>query len=222
MMLSEEEIEAAENGMDPTQVGKQRGLSNSKYRKWPGGVVPYTLDKDADSVFKRGAIFSAIKEWEEKTCIKFVKRTTQKAYIEFTVQDGCWSQVGRTGRKQQISLGFGCGYHGIAVHEIGHALGFWHEQSRPDRDRYVEIIWDNIEESQKHNFRKYSTSSINSLNVPYDYGSIMHYGKRDFSKFPYLLTTIKPKRSGVSIGQRKHLSPLDVKQMNLYYECNKK
>ena len=76
--------------------------------------------------------------------------------------------------------------------------------------------------AQKHNFRKYSTSSINSLNVPYDYGSIMHYGKRDFSKFPYLLTTIKPKKSGVSIGQRKHLSALDVRQMNLYYECNKK
>lgn len=50
-MLSEEEIEAAENGMDPTQVGKQRGLSNSKYRKWPGGVVPYTLDEDAGNCF---------------------------------------------------------------------------------------------------------------------------------------------------------------------------
>ena len=51
MMLSEEEIEAAENGMDPTQVGKQRGLSNSKYRKWPGGVVSYTLDEDAGNCF---------------------------------------------------------------------------------------------------------------------------------------------------------------------------
>lgn len=51
MMLSEEEIEAAENGMDPTQVGKQRGLSNSKYSKWPGGVVPYTLDEDAGNCF---------------------------------------------------------------------------------------------------------------------------------------------------------------------------
>ena len=47
MMLSEEKIQAAENGEDPTKVGSARGLSNSNYRKWPGGIVPYTLRDDA-------------------------------------------------------------------------------------------------------------------------------------------------------------------------------
>ena len=73
---------------------------------------------------------------------------------------------------------------------------------------------------QKHNFRKYSHGTIDSLGVPYDYGSIMHYGKRDFAKWPWQ-TTIKTK-NGASIGQRSHLSALDVKQMNLFYDCNKK
>ena len=33
------------------------------------------------------AILSAMKEWEEKTCIKFKPRTTEKDYIEF-IDDG--------------------------------------------------------------------------------------------------------------------------------------
>lgn len=231
MMISEQQIRVAEQGGDVDAVGQSRqtrGLSTSK--QWPGGVVPYVIHTSAkNSVLNswgvkgptERAIHSAMNEWEQKTCVRFVPRTNQEDYIEFFDGSGCWSYVGRVGGKQQISISSSvlkpCFFHGIVLHEIGHALGFWHEQSRPDRDNYVQINWDNIKEDSKHNFRKYGHSNIDSLGVPYDYGSIMHYGKRDFARWPWQIT-IKTKDSS-EIGQRSHLSPLDVKQMRMYYKC---
>jgi hypothetical protein len=65
------------------------------------------------------------------------------------------------------------------LHELVHAMGMWHEQSNANRSDYVEIQWDNIEEEKEHNFNRRSTST--DLGVYYDYGSIMHYDKYEFS-----------------------------------------
>ena len=64
---------------------------------------------------------------------------------------------------------------GIVVHEVGHAMGFYHEQSRPDRDDYVVVSKENIQDDREGNFNKYSTNIIDNQNIPYDYSSDMHY-----------------------------------------------
>ena len=65
---------------------------------------------------------------------------------------------------------------GVVAHEVGHAIGFEHEQSRPDRDKYVVVNLENIHDDMEESFEKYGKSIINNQNVEYDYSSDMHYG----------------------------------------------
>ena len=71
---------------------------------------------------------------------------------------------------------------GIIQHEMMHALGFYHEQSRPDRDDFVTIKWDAIPTVMYSNFDKYETSYVTTQDIAYDYGSVMHYAAYDFSQ----------------------------------------
>lgn len=72
----------------------------------------------------------------------------------------------------------GCGRVGVIVHELAHALGFWHEQSRTDRDDHITIVKENIHPLMLRNFKKYGHDLTDPLGVKYDYDSIMHYGER--------------------------------------------
>lgn len=81
-----------------------------------------------------------------------------------------------------MKKGFGCVHVGIAVHEMLHASGFWHEQSRPDRDQFVSIHWENIMPGLENNFARYSRAEVDTLSLAYDTGSVMHYAANAFSK----------------------------------------
>lgn len=87
-----------------------------------------------------------------------------------------------SGGKQPVSLGDGCIQKGIIIHELMHAVGFFHEQSRADRDEYVKINWANVEAGLQDQFDKYSLNMIDHLGTKYDYGSVMHYAPTAFSK----------------------------------------
>ncbi len=155
-------------------------------------------------------------------------------YIDFVNTDsGCYSKIGRIGGRQDLVINLqspGCETFGIIVHEIGHAIGFWHEQSRPDRDQYVTIHFGNIESSQKHQFMRKNNDEIHSIGSIYDYGSIMHYSPKAFNKPDCSgsgCTTISVNnqaeynRQGTPLlGQRSALSTQDINQVNLLYACS--
>jgi len=201
----------------------RRAVSNEVERKWPNGVIPYEISNDFNGN-QKAVIQSAIRHWEVNTCLSFVNRKNEEEYAVFQNEGscGCCSYVGRMGDGlgQGVNLAESCIRNGTIAHEIGHLIGFWHEHTRPDRDRYVQIHKSNVLAGELKNFRKLSRLEVNSFDVPYDFGSIMHYAKTTFSKNGYDIT-IRPVPGlyNKEIGQRLRLSPLDILQANRLYNC---
>ncbi|XP_028971386.2 high choriolytic enzyme 1 [Esox lucius] len=187
---------------------------------WPKSVdgfvyVPYIISPSYNDI-DRIIIEMGMLDISSETCVKFVPRSHEAHYLDIQPRGGCWSFLGRTEGPQPLSLQSpGCMWSGIASHEFMHALGFVHEQSRSDRDRYVTIVWDNIVQGQEHNFKKYKTNNLNTI---YDYSSVMHYGRYAFSEDGG--PTIIPKPDPwIPIGQRDGPSHLDIHKINLLYDC---
>ena len=197
----------------------RRNAIKDKERRWESGVIPYSFSSSF-SWEARKVVEEAMKEFESKTCLRFKPRSSERDYVHIYSGFGCNSQVGRVGRMQSLSLGTGCLFKGVAMHELMHTTGFWHEQARADRDEHVEVHLENVIKGYEFAFDKYGLDTIDHLGADYDTCSVMHYPEMAFTKNgKKTIESKSPETDKCTIGQRNGFSDTDVRKINTLYQC---
>jgi hypothetical protein len=169
---------------------------------WTTSTTQATKDK----------FLAAAQHWTDKVGFKFVKRTNEKNYVSVSSANACSSFYGMIGGRQELKLGEDCSI-GNAIHEIGHAVGLYHEQTRSDRDSYVNIFLENVIAGKEGNYTPCSNCVANGT---LDFGSIMMYGSTFFSKNGK--ATMLKKDGSVINAQRNGLSENDIAIVNSRYK----
>ena len=159
---------------------------------------------------------------EDKTCIRFVERTTEIDWVDIINGSGCWSFLGRIGGRQEVSMiRPGCFWGGTFAHEMMHVIGFDHMHNDVDRDEYVEIMWDNINPRSRFNFNLGDPLRVTNFNTPYDYRSALHYPRWAFADGG--LDAIVPRDSDyldvIGSSTMSEISDGDAMRINRMHEC---
>ena len=190
---------------------------------WPGGVIPFEIEPAFPAV-ERAEILAGIQLVDNTTNLLLKPRSGEDDFIRFMRSpDRCDSDVGRQGGQQTINIiqwgtPLGVCPRDSVAHEVLHAAGVWHEQSREDRNSFIRVLRDNIQPGMENNFDQHISDGVDI--GPYDYRSLMHYdatafGRMDASGNP--MTTIESLTPGVTLGNFVGPTPLDIQGVNTLY-----
>jgi hypothetical protein len=154
-------------------------------RLWPDGVVPFEWHANI-SFANRLRVIAAMNIWREVANVEFVLRAGETDYVLIQDAPGTAGSssptIGRGGGVQNLFIRqdlSGITNYGLA-HELGHVLGYYHTHQRPDRDTFVTVYDERMNDCQAGNF----TLESNALGYPrnqMDYDSVMSYGQCIFS-----------------------------------------
>lgn len=222
---------------------------------WPFGEVPYTLHPTIRPCGK-STLLAAMFEIEKYTCVRFKelsydnakemfdnKTSTSPLLFATGENEGCFAGIGYKKVYKEhnvLNIGSGCEYPGSILHMLLHNLGIAHEQARYDRDLFVNILWDNMvsEEEFKEEREGDLTGEFKVLKatntsweetskyLEYDYGSISHFGRCEFSKQANEGVECEASMEALVdagtqlMGNRQQLTTKDIAVINSMYGCS--
>ncbi|CEF59684.1 Astacin-like metalloendopeptidase [Strongyloides ratti] len=202
----------------------KRDILFNRSKSWNVSGIQYYVQPPVNEA----NVNKAIEFIQNNTCIKFIKMNDifyKKQGLIFKNDTTCSSSIGlvNSNKPQVITLSRNCYLTvGYILHEIGHALGLIHEQSRRDRDYYVEINFKNIKSDNHKNFHKLVRDIYKNFSTQYDYNALMHYAQKSFAintKIPVIKSKLHEAHEKV-MGNRKKMTFNEIKQINLRH-CNK-
>ncbi|XP_036357553.1 zinc metalloproteinase nas-4-like [Octopus sinensis] len=196
--------------------------------RWKTNEIPYTYG-DYFTTKEKVEVQNSMDDWNALTCIRFREANDRDknkiifkngqgiSYYMYFIFEELKLTLESAPEAEIISKRI---TKSIILHELGHAIGLFHEQSRSDRDTYVSIIKRNVINGLFYNFEKRTNRDMNLYDTTYDYRSIMHYGSYLFSVNGEMTIVTKDKRYQKIIGKAKILSFNDVKIVNAMYNCS--
>lgn len=183
-------------------------------RKWANSTVVYRISGLSASV--RSELQKSFDEWSSKTNVRFKERTNEPNYITISSSgsnsNSGVATLGENGSRGFIRLGTRATAV-VIIHEIGHTLGYIHEQNRRDRDNFVRINFENIQDNAVDQFFKSNSAAL--ITSQFDINSTMMYGSFTFSKNGR--PTITDLNGNVLPSRQARVSALDIQGTNSIY-----